>query len=56
MFGPSVDERVRLDDHRGPIRTATFASMGDFMLEFNMASAVYELEADFLTQPVDGES
>ena len=54
MFGPSVDERVRLDDHRGPIRTATFASMGEFMTEFNLASTVYELEADFLTETEDG--
>lgn len=56
MFGPSVDERVRLDDHRGAIRTATFASMGEFMTEFNLASAVYELEADFLTDTGDTES
>ncbi|WP_300530036.1 DUF2145 domain-containing protein [Maricaulis sp.] len=48
MFGPSVDDRIRLDDHDGPIRTATFASMGDFMTRFNLASDVYELKADFL--------
>lgn len=49
VFGPSVDDRIRLADHRGTIRTTTFASMGRFMTRFNLASDVYELEAEFLT-------
>lgn len=49
VFGPSVDDRIRLDDHRGTIRTTTFAATGQFMTRFNLASDVYELEAEFLT-------
>ena len=50
LFGPSVDDRIRLDDHRGAIRTTTFASMGEFMTRFSLASEVYELEAEFLSE------
>lgn len=48
MFGPSVDERIRLEDHPGSIRTTTFRALGDFMLENGLAAAVYELDADHL--------
>lgn len=48
MFGPSVDERIRLEDHRGPIHTASFSAMADFITGHGLASAVYEIEADFL--------
>ncbi len=48
MFGPSVDERIRLEDHRGRIYTTTFRAMGDFMLENGFADAVYEIRADHL--------
>lgn len=48
MFGPSVDESLRLDDHRGAIRTTTFRAMGDFMMANGYADAVYEIRADHL--------
>jgi len=50
LFGPSVDERVRLDDQRGPIHTATFASIGDFLMDNGLATAVYEIRADHLDE------
>lgn len=49
LFGPSVDERVRLEDHGSRIFTATFRSLGDFMLENGLASDAYEITADHLT-------
>ncbi|MEE2527128.1 DUF2145 domain-containing protein [Hyphobacterium sp. HN65] len=55
VFGPSVDERLRIDDHNGAIRTVTFRSLADFMQTNNLASDVYELTADHLSQGV-GES
>lgn len=48
MFGPSVDDRARMDDHRGAIRTTTWTSLTNFMLENGLAVDVYELQADFL--------
>ncbi|MDG1419240.1 MAG: DUF2145 domain-containing protein [Maricaulis sp.] len=48
LFGPSADDRLRLDDHRGRIRTATFGSMGAFMQEYKLSDEVFELEAGFL--------
>ena len=48
LFGPSADERIRLDDHHGTIRTATFASMARFMDEYGLLADSYEIRADFL--------
>jgi len=53
LFGPAVDERVRTEDHGSRIYTATFRSLGDFMLENNLASEVYELSANHLTGAPD---
>ena len=53
LFGPSMDDRVRIEDHGSRIYTATFQSLADFMLEHGLAAAVYELEADHLTQEVE---
>lgn len=49
MFGPSVDDRLRIDDHNGPIRTTTFSSLAEFMQRNGLTQSVYELEADHLT-------
>lgn len=51
MFAPTADERIRLEDHEGPIRTATFASMGEFMTQYGLASEVYEIRAEFMYPP-----
>lgn len=48
MFGPSVDDRLRMDDHSGTIRTTTFTSLGRFLGEHNMLAEQYEIRADFL--------
>ena len=48
LFGPSVDERIRLEDHEGAIRTATYRSLADFMSEYGLMSETYEIRADFL--------
>ena len=52
LLGPSVDERIRLDDQRGEIRTATFGSMAAFMDRYQLATDHYEIRANFLTAPV----
>lgn len=49
LFGPGADDRVRLDDHRGTVRTATWTTITAFMQEYQLAADVYELEADFLS-------
>lgn len=46
VFAPIADSRLRTSDHSGGIRTTTFASLGEFMDEFGLADAVYELEFD----------
>ncbi|MBR9825618.1 MAG: DUF2145 domain-containing protein [Alphaproteobacteria bacterium] len=46
MFGPSVDDRIRLEDHSGTIRTTTFSAIADFMIENGFADAAYEIQAD----------
>jgi hypothetical protein len=51
MFGAQVDDRVRFDDHRGQVRTATWASITAFMDQYQLAADIYELNAEFL---VDG--
>lgn len=42
------DPRIRLDDQRGPVVVASWASISDFMLAFHLAGDAFELEADFL--------
>lgn len=54
MFGPSVDDRARMDDHNGAIRTTTWTSLTQFMQAHGLAEDVYELRADFLdTETID---
>ena len=53
MLGPSVDERIRLEDHRGPIRTTSFSALAGFMQTHGLASDVYEIEAEFLSAEAD---
>jgi hypothetical protein len=56
LFGPSADPRLRMSDHDGAIRTATFGSMRDFMTRFELASYVFELEAVFLQPASEGNA
>ncbi len=45
MFGPMVDERLRMEDHRGRrIMTTTYESMATFMTEHNLAARAYTLQ------------
>lgn len=55
-IGPFIDQRLRLDDHIGDIRTATFASMADFMLAFELADPedVFEIDAPYFAGPRRG--
>ena len=39
------DPRINLDDQPGPVRIATFATIADFMLAFDLASDVVEIDA-----------
>lgn len=48
LFGPLADERVRLDDHRGAIRTTTYASLAGFMERYGLLTEAYEIRAEFL--------
>ena len=41
LFGPLVDKRIRTDDQSGPIRTATYESMVDFLRENGLLEAAY---------------
>jgi hypothetical protein len=52
MFGAQVDDRVRFDDHRGRVRTATWASITTFMNQYRLAADIYELDAAFLAEEV----
>jgi len=48
-LGPLFDARLRLDDHYGDIRTATFLSIADFMLAFDLAEEadIFEIDAPY---------
>jgi hypothetical protein len=46
VFGPMVDARLRLDDHDGKLRTATFESLSEFMLTHGYASESFILHRD----------
>lgn len=51
LFGPSVDERIRMEDHRGAIRTTTFQSLANFMTQHHLSADTYEIRAAFLDRP-----
>jgi hypothetical protein len=38
VFAPLVDDRVKTDDQSGPIQTASYESLRDFMLEHKLAT------------------
>nr|WP_303657279.1 DUF2145 domain-containing protein [Asticcacaulis aquaticus] len=42
-LGPAADPRLRTDDHKGPVRTATYESLSAFMLERGLAAQAYIL-------------
>jgi hypothetical protein len=41
LFGPIADKRLRTDDQKGPIRTATYESLAVFMQENNLLQEHY---------------
>lgn len=43
LFGPIADPRLRTDDQKGPIRTATYESMSDFMKANGLLQEAYVL-------------
>ncbi|CAN5638699.1 hypothetical protein BH10PSE5_BH10PSE5_36050 [soil metagenome] len=43
LFGPIADQRLRTDDQQGPIRTATYESIAEFMRENNVLEATYSI-------------
>lgn len=43
LFGPIADQRLRTDDQQGPIRTATYESMAEFMRDNNLLEATYSI-------------
>lgn len=43
IFGPMADERLRMDDQSGVIRTVTFESLAEFMLRHGYASEAFVL-------------
>lgn len=53
LLGPSVDDRIRLEDQRGTIRTTTFSALARFMGEHQLSSETYEIRAVFLDTPRD---
>ncbi|WP_417482569.1 MULTISPECIES: DUF2145 domain-containing protein [Maricaulis] len=54
LLGPTVDERIRLEDQRGTIRTATYRSLADFMTRYGLSERAYEITADFLSEAGPG--
>jgi hypothetical protein len=46
LFGPIFDERLKTDDHSGPIRTATYGSIAAFMAEHGLLQETYVLNFD----------
>ena len=49
FLGPLADPRLRFDDQRNGIRTATFSSLADFMLAFDLADEdqIFEIDAPY---------
>ena len=43
LFGPIADARLRTDDHRGPVRTATYESLAKFMGDNGLLQETYSL-------------
>ena len=41
LFGPIVDKRIKTDDQSGPIRTATYDSMAQFLRDNGLLEAAY---------------
>jgi hypothetical protein len=41
LFGPIADQRLRTDDQKGPIRTATYESLAAFMRENGLLQESY---------------
>lgn len=50
LFGPSVDDRLRMEDQRGTIRTTTYSALARFLGDYDLLSAQYELRAEFLDE------
>jgi hypothetical protein len=46
VFGPMVDDRLRTDDQSGPIYTATYASLAEFMKKYGLLKASYAIRRD----------
>jgi hypothetical protein len=44
FFEPIADERLRLDDYGGAIRTATFESLRDFMTAHEYGAETFTIE------------
>jgi len=42
-FGPLADSRLKTDDHKGPIRTATYESIAAFMTQHKLLQQAYVL-------------
>jgi hypothetical protein len=43
LFGPIADARLRTDDHKGPVRTATYESLARFMADNGLLQEAYSL-------------
>lgn len=43
LFGPIADSRLKTDDQKGPIRTATYESLAAFMSRNNLLDTAYTL-------------
>ncbi len=41
LFGPMVDPRLRTDDHKGPVRTATYESLAQFLASHDLLQTAY---------------
>ncbi|MEI7931959.1 MAG: DUF2145 domain-containing protein [Alphaproteobacteria bacterium] len=49
LFGPMTDARLRTDDQHGPIRTATYESLVEFMRRFDLLNGAYTLAFNHAT-------
>jgi hypothetical protein len=43
LFGPIADARLRTDDHKGPVRTATYESLASFLGDNGLLQETYSL-------------
>ena len=53
LLGPSVDDRIRVEDQRGRIRTTTFSALARFTSEHQLSREAYEIRAAFPDTPRD---